>query len=123
MTKGLLKEPAWNEATICRRAKALAKDAIQIGRVAGLARGVFAGATVGGGIHSRPIAAGRLRRGILHTRRRGNTGSGAGRPDGFIGGLPERVILDEVQRVPDLFRARKWISCWKMPAGGWWESR
>src|SRR5437763_188480 len=28
-------------------------------------------------------------------------------PDGFIGGLPERVILDEVQRVPDLFRAIK----------------
>ena len=28
-------------------------------------------------------------------------------PDGFIGGLPERVILDEVQRVPELFRAIK----------------
>ena len=28
-------------------------------------------------------------------------------PDGFIGGLPERVILDEVQRVPELFRAVK----------------
>ena len=28
-------------------------------------------------------------------------------PDGFIGGLPERVILDEVQRAPDLFRAIK----------------
>jgi predicted AAA+ superfamily ATPase len=27
--------------------------------------------------------------------------------DGFISGLPERVILDEVQRVPDLFRAIK----------------
>jgi hypothetical protein len=30
-----------------------------------------------------------------------------GDPDGFIGGLPERVILDEVQRVPELFRAIK----------------
>jgi len=30
-----------------------------------------------------------------------------GDPDGFIAGLPERVILDEVQRVPDLFRAIK----------------
>lgn len=28
-------------------------------------------------------------------------------PDGFISGLPERVILDEVQRVPELFRAIK----------------
>jgi predicted AAA+ superfamily ATPase len=28
-------------------------------------------------------------------------------PDGFIGGLPKRVILDEVQRVPELFRAIK----------------
>lgn len=28
-------------------------------------------------------------------------------PDGFIGGLPGRVILDEVQRVPELFRAIK----------------
>jgi len=28
-------------------------------------------------------------------------------PDGFITGLPERVILDEVQRVPELFRAIK----------------
>lgn len=28
-------------------------------------------------------------------------------PDGFVTGLPERVILDEVQRVPDLFRAIK----------------
>ncbi|NJK91405.1 MAG: ATP-binding protein [Blastochloris sp.] len=27
--------------------------------------------------------------------------------DGFISGLPERVILDEVQRAPDLFRAIK----------------
>jgi uncharacterized protein len=26
-------------------------------------------------------------------------------PDGFVTGLPERVILDEVQRVPELFRA------------------
>ena len=28
-------------------------------------------------------------------------------PDGFVSGLSERVILDEVQRVPDLFRAIK----------------
>jgi uncharacterized protein len=28
-------------------------------------------------------------------------------PDGFVSGLPSRVILDEVQRVPDLFRAIK----------------
>src|SRR6266700_3254782 len=28
-------------------------------------------------------------------------------PDGFITGLPDRVILDEVQRVPELFRAIK----------------
>lgn len=28
-------------------------------------------------------------------------------PDGFVAGLPERVILDEVQRVPDLLRAVK----------------
>lgn len=28
-------------------------------------------------------------------------------PDGFISGMPERVILDEVQRAPDLFRAIK----------------
>jgi len=28
-------------------------------------------------------------------------------PDGFIAGLPERVIIDEVQRAPDLFRAIK----------------
>ncbi len=28
-------------------------------------------------------------------------------PDGFTSGLPERVILDEVQRVPELFRAIK----------------
>ncbi len=28
-------------------------------------------------------------------------------PDGFVDALPERVILDEVQRVPDLFRAIK----------------
>ncbi|MCX8090459.1 MAG: ATP-binding protein [Verrucomicrobiae bacterium] len=28
-------------------------------------------------------------------------------PDGFVAGLPERVILDEVQRVPELFRAIK----------------
>lgn len=28
-------------------------------------------------------------------------------PDGFIAALPERVILDEVQRVPDIFRAIK----------------
>src|ERR1043165_8398185 len=28
-------------------------------------------------------------------------------PDGFVDGLPERVILDEVQHVPDLFRAIK----------------
>src|SRR2546425_2818320 len=28
-------------------------------------------------------------------------------PDGFVSGLPERVILDEVQRVPGLFRAIK----------------
>lgn len=28
-------------------------------------------------------------------------------PDGFVAGLPERVILDEVQRVPDMFRAVK----------------
>ena len=28
-------------------------------------------------------------------------------PDGFIAGLPDRVILDEVQRAPDLFRAIK----------------
>ena len=28
-------------------------------------------------------------------------------PDGFISGLPERVILDEVQRAPELFRAIK----------------
>ncbi len=28
-------------------------------------------------------------------------------PDGFVTGLPERVILDEVQRVPELFRAIK----------------
>ena len=28
-------------------------------------------------------------------------------PDGFIAGLPARVILDEVQRAPDLFRAIK----------------
>jgi predicted AAA+ superfamily ATPase len=27
--------------------------------------------------------------------------------DGFVAGLPDRVILDEVQRVPDLFRAIK----------------
>ena len=26
-------------------------------------------------------------------------------PDGFVSGLPELVILDEVQRVPELFRA------------------
>jgi predicted AAA+ superfamily ATPase len=26
-------------------------------------------------------------------------------PEGFVAGLPERVILDEVQRVPELFRA------------------
>jgi uncharacterized protein len=30
-----------------------------------------------------------------------------GDPDGFIAGLPERVILDEVQRAPDLLRAIK----------------
>ncbi|MBL9172181.1 MAG: ATP-binding protein [Verrucomicrobiales bacterium] len=30
-----------------------------------------------------------------------------GDPDGFVTGLPERVILDEVQRVPELFRALK----------------
>ena len=28
-------------------------------------------------------------------------------PDGFVSGLPERVILDEVQCVPELFRAIK----------------
>jgi hypothetical protein len=28
-------------------------------------------------------------------------------PDGFVIGLPERVILDEAQRVPELFRAIK----------------
>lgn len=28
-------------------------------------------------------------------------------PDGFVDGLPERVILDEAQRAPDLFRAIK----------------
>jgi len=28
-------------------------------------------------------------------------------PDGFIAGLPDRVILDEVQRAPELFRAIK----------------
>jgi len=28
-------------------------------------------------------------------------------PDGFVDSLPERVILDEVQRAPDLFRAIK----------------
>jgi predicted AAA+ superfamily ATPase len=28
-------------------------------------------------------------------------------PDGFVAGLPERVILDEVQRAPELFRAIK----------------
>jgi predicted AAA+ superfamily ATPase len=28
-------------------------------------------------------------------------------PEGFIAGLPARVILDEVQRAPDLFRAIK----------------
>ena len=28
-------------------------------------------------------------------------------PMGFVGGLPERVILDEVQRVPSLFTAMK----------------
>ena len=28
-------------------------------------------------------------------------------PDGFVDALPERVILDEVQRAPDLFRAIK----------------
>lgn len=28
-------------------------------------------------------------------------------PDGFLGSLPERVIIDEVQRAPDLFRAIK----------------
>lgn len=28
-------------------------------------------------------------------------------PDGFVAALPERVILDEVQRVPDIFRAIK----------------
>ncbi len=28
-------------------------------------------------------------------------------PVGFVGGLPERTILDEVQRVPDLFLAIK----------------
>ena len=28
-------------------------------------------------------------------------------PDGFVAGLPERVILDEVQRVPELLRAIK----------------
>jgi len=28
-------------------------------------------------------------------------------PDGFVDGLPDRVILDEVQRAPDLFRAIK----------------
>ena len=28
-------------------------------------------------------------------------------PDGFVAGLPARVILDEVQRAPDLFRAIK----------------
>jgi predicted AAA+ superfamily ATPase len=30
-----------------------------------------------------------------------------GDPDGFVTGLPERVILDEVQRVPGLFRSIK----------------
>lgn len=30
-----------------------------------------------------------------------------GDPDGFVAGLPERVILDEVQHAPDLFRAIK----------------
>lgn len=30
-----------------------------------------------------------------------------GDPDGFVAGLPERVILDEVQRAPELFRALK----------------
>ena len=30
-----------------------------------------------------------------------------GDPDSFVAGLPRRVILDEVQRVPDLFRALK----------------
>jgi predicted AAA+ superfamily ATPase len=30
-----------------------------------------------------------------------------GDPDGFVSGLPGRVILDEVQRVPELFRAVK----------------
>jgi uncharacterized protein len=28
-------------------------------------------------------------------------------PDGFVAGLPERVVIDEVQRVPGLFRAIK----------------
>lgn len=28
-------------------------------------------------------------------------------PDGFVDALPERVVLDEVQRVPELFRAIK----------------
>ena len=28
-------------------------------------------------------------------------------PDGFVAGLPEQVIIDEVQRVPELFRAIK----------------
>jgi uncharacterized protein len=28
-------------------------------------------------------------------------------PDGFISGLPDQIILDEVQRAPDLFRAIK----------------
>jgi predicted AAA+ superfamily ATPase len=30
-----------------------------------------------------------------------------GDPDGFVAGLPERVIIDEVQRAPELFRAIK----------------
>ena len=33
--------------------------------------------------------------------------AGRSDPDGFVSGLPERVILDEVQRVPELFRAIK----------------
>lgn len=28
-------------------------------------------------------------------------------PDGYVAGLPDRVVLDEVQRAPDLFRAIK----------------
>lgn len=39
-----------------------------------------------------------------------------GDPDGFVAGLPERVVLDEVQRAPELFRAIKAsVDRWREP--------